>query len=209
MADTIHPLGPFASGQGILESQISSAAPYTAFELAQGDAHDWASRTPERAGRRARQAPRGDRPDRGDCNRDGHMNRKAARALAVSHARRPQSIRPGLQDHEPNTLTPHNLVATVRSKSLGFVPDARESFTAPAEIWVSIYVRRGGSSSGAVVEDLLDDLVRTAMRALIEAFSSEDENAQFQIVPGMGGYSDDGKHYRAERFAVQFTDDEE
>jgi hypothetical protein len=45
MAETIHALGPFALGGGVLESQISSAAPYTHFELALGDDHDWASRT--------------------------------------------------------------------------------------------------------------------------------------------------------------------
>jgi hypothetical protein len=47
MADTIHGLGPFAIGGGVLESQILSAAPYTAFELAKGDDHNWASRTLE------------------------------------------------------------------------------------------------------------------------------------------------------------------
>jgi len=45
MADTIHPLGPFAIGGGVLESQISSAASYTLAELEKGGAHDWASRT--------------------------------------------------------------------------------------------------------------------------------------------------------------------
>lgn len=45
MAESIHALGPFAIGGGILESQIASAAHYTSFELALGDDHDWASRT--------------------------------------------------------------------------------------------------------------------------------------------------------------------
>jgi hypothetical protein len=45
MADTIHPLGPFAIGGGVLESQISSAASYTLVELDKGGEHDWASRT--------------------------------------------------------------------------------------------------------------------------------------------------------------------
>jgi hypothetical protein len=45
MADTIHPLGPFAIGGDVLESQISSAAPYTLSELDKGGEHDWASRT--------------------------------------------------------------------------------------------------------------------------------------------------------------------
>jgi hypothetical protein len=45
MADTIHPLGPFAIGAGVLESQISSAASYTLLELEKGGDHDWASRT--------------------------------------------------------------------------------------------------------------------------------------------------------------------
>lgn len=45
MADTIHPLGPFATGGGVLESQISSAASYTLIELDKGGEHDWASRT--------------------------------------------------------------------------------------------------------------------------------------------------------------------
>lgn len=45
MADSIHALGPFARGGGVLESQISSPAPYTSLELAHGGDHDWASRT--------------------------------------------------------------------------------------------------------------------------------------------------------------------
>jgi len=45
MAETIHGLGPFAIGGGILESQISSAASYTLLELDKGGTHDWASRT--------------------------------------------------------------------------------------------------------------------------------------------------------------------
>lgn len=47
MADSIHALGPFPLGNGMLESQISSAAPYTVFELARGGDHDWAGRTLE------------------------------------------------------------------------------------------------------------------------------------------------------------------
>lgn len=45
MANTIHPLGPFAVGGGVLESQIASAASYTLAELDKGGQHDWASRT--------------------------------------------------------------------------------------------------------------------------------------------------------------------
>jgi len=44
MAETIHGIGPFATG-GVLESQISSAASYTLAELDKGGAHDWAGRT--------------------------------------------------------------------------------------------------------------------------------------------------------------------
>lgn len=47
MAESIHALGPFPLGGGMLESQISSAASYTALELARGGDHDWASRTLE------------------------------------------------------------------------------------------------------------------------------------------------------------------
>lgn len=45
MALSIHQLGPFALGGGILESQISSAASYTDIELSKGGDHDWAQRT--------------------------------------------------------------------------------------------------------------------------------------------------------------------
>ncbi len=45
MADSIHALGPFALGGGILESQIASPVPYVDLELAHGGNHDWASRT--------------------------------------------------------------------------------------------------------------------------------------------------------------------
>lgn len=45
MADSIHTLGPFAVGQGTLESHIESGAWYTPFELMHGGDHDWATRT--------------------------------------------------------------------------------------------------------------------------------------------------------------------
>jgi hypothetical protein len=45
MADSMHQLGPFALGGGILESQIASLAPYTIFVLARGGDADWANRT--------------------------------------------------------------------------------------------------------------------------------------------------------------------
>ncbi len=47
MADSIHQLGPFVLGGGVLESQIASLAPYTIFVLARGGDADWANRTLE------------------------------------------------------------------------------------------------------------------------------------------------------------------
>jgi hypothetical protein len=131
------------------------------------------------------------------------MNRKAARALAKATLEGLELF-DRVEDHEPDAFS-GALIATVHSKSLGYVEDARDSFSSPAEIWVSIYVRRA-ANSGAATEDLLDDLVRAAMRAIAAAFSPSIE--QLQIVSA-AGYKDEGKHYRAERFAVQFTDDEE
>lgn len=110
--------------------------------------------------------------------------------------------------YEPDTLT-KPLVATVHSKSLGILQDARADFSAPAEIWVSIFVRRP-SGAGETVEDLLDDLTRAAMRALWIAFYAQA--ADLQIGPSQAGVPErpiDGKSYRIERFAVRFNDDEE
>ena len=49
MAASIHQLGPFAPGGGILESQISSAASYVENEIGKGGDHDWAQRTVDNA----------------------------------------------------------------------------------------------------------------------------------------------------------------
>jgi hypothetical protein len=45
MAESIHPLGPFARGGGMLESLILATPDYTEYELEQGGDHDWANRT--------------------------------------------------------------------------------------------------------------------------------------------------------------------
>ncbi len=69
------------------------------------------------------------------------MNRKAARALAKSTLEG-LNLFQEVFDYAPEAFTRCYLVATVQSKSLGFVQDARELFSSPAEIWVSICVRR-------------------------------------------------------------------
>src|SRR5947199_204185 len=45
MADSTHPLGPFASGGGILTSTIQSAASYADMVAQIDAAHDWPART--------------------------------------------------------------------------------------------------------------------------------------------------------------------
>src|SRR4051794_21968449 len=45
MADSTHPLGPFASGGGILTSTIQSAASYADMVAQFDEAHDWPART--------------------------------------------------------------------------------------------------------------------------------------------------------------------
>lgn len=47
MADTMHRLGPFAIGVGVLEAQFLSGAWYAEIEVARGGEHDWAGRTLE------------------------------------------------------------------------------------------------------------------------------------------------------------------
>lgn len=47
MADTMHHLGPFPTGQGGLETQIESGAFYAEDEVSRGGTHDWAGRTLE------------------------------------------------------------------------------------------------------------------------------------------------------------------
>lgn len=133
------------------------------------------------------------------------MNRKDGRALAKTTLEG-LDLFDLVESHEPETFS-GAAFATVHSKSLGILQDARDDFHAPAEIWVSVYVRR---TNGATAEDTLDDLVRAAMRALWGAFYATAAN--LQIGPSESGYPPkpiDGKAYRLERFAVRFDDDED
>ena len=45
MAASMHRLGPFSVGQGILEAHFESGAWYAEEEVGRGGDHDWASRT--------------------------------------------------------------------------------------------------------------------------------------------------------------------
>jgi len=45
MDDSMHRLGPFPVGSGILEARVESGAFYAEDEVAKGGAHDWATRT--------------------------------------------------------------------------------------------------------------------------------------------------------------------
>ena len=135
------------------------------------------------------------------------MKRKDGRALAKSTLEA-LGVFELVESHEPDSFR-GAAFATVHSKSLGIVQDARDDFSAPVEIWVSIYVKRP-AGQGAAVEDALDELVRVSMRALYAAFY--DQAANLRIGPSESGYPPspiDGKPYRIERFAVRFDDDEE
>lgn len=134
------------------------------------------------------------------------MNRKDGRSLAKSTL---EDLEFDLvEDHEPDKLA-KLIMAAVHSKSLGMLQDARGDFDGPAEIWVSIYIRRA-AGTGAAVENILDDLTRSSMRALWAAFYPYAAN--LQIGPSQAGVPNDpidGKNYRMERFAVRFNDDED
>src|SRR4051794_37567507 len=45
MDDSMHRLGPFPVGSGILEARIGSGASYADAEVSKGGSHDWATRT--------------------------------------------------------------------------------------------------------------------------------------------------------------------
>lgn len=45
MDDSMHRLGPFPIGQGILEASFVSGADYAEEEVSHGGTHDWATRT--------------------------------------------------------------------------------------------------------------------------------------------------------------------
>lgn len=114
---------------------------------------------------------------------------------------------------EPEAYGGYNPVAMIHSKSLAILQDARDDFTAPAEIFVTIAMRRNRDMSEAekdAVEDALDALSRAAMRALWDAFY--DAAASLTIGPSETGYPNrvfDSGTYRIERFAVRFDDDQE
>jgi hypothetical protein len=136
------------------------------------------------------------------------MNRAEGRALAKSTLEGLELF-DLVESFEPEVFTGAR-IAIIHSKGLGYVEDARDSFTSPAEIWVTIYVKRAsGDSAGATVEDLLDDLVRRAVRALATAFSPYTEQLQITSQSGFPPKNLKGQNYRMERFAVQFNDDDE
>lgn len=134
------------------------------------------------------------------------MNRTDGRALAKATLES-LTIFETVESFEPEVFEGSRL-AIIHSKGLGYVEDARDSFTSPAEIWVTIYVRRA-AGMGAIVEDLLDDLVRRSVRALADAFSPFTEQVQISAVSGVPTGQIKGKDYRMERFAVRFNDDGE
>lgn len=47
MAESMHRLGPFPTGNGAVEGRIESGAWYADLEVERGDTHDWATRTIE------------------------------------------------------------------------------------------------------------------------------------------------------------------
>ena len=114
---------------------------------------------------------------------------------------------------EPESFNGNNPVAVVHSKSLAILQDARGDFTSPAEIFVTIYVKRERTASQTdkdAIEDTLDRLTRAAIRALWNAFY--EKAANLQIGPSEAGYPQrqfDDSPYRMERFAVRFDDDAE
>ena len=114
---------------------------------------------------------------------------------------------------EPESFGGFDPIAVVHSKSLGIVQDARDDFTSPAEIFVTIYVKRlrdVSESEKDQVEATLDDLARVSLRALWSAFYGEGANVT--IGPSETGYparTFDSANYRMERFAVRFDDDQE
>jgi hypothetical protein len=134
------------------------------------------------------------------------MKRDAGRALAKATLEALAAF-DQVESFEPEVFKAAR-IATVHSKSLGYIEDARESVTSPAEIWVTIYVRRA-SDEGATVEDLLDDLVRRSVRALAAAFSPYVERVEIVTQSGIPTDPIKGKNYRMERCAVRFNDDEE
>jgi hypothetical protein len=134
------------------------------------------------------------------------MNRTEGRALAKSTLEG-LDVFDLVESFEPEVFAGAR-IAIIHSKGLGYIEDARESFTSPAEIWVTIYVKRT-ANTGATVEDLLDDLVRRAVRALATAFSPYTEQLQITSQSGVPTDPIKGKNYRMERFAVRFNDDDE
>jgi hypothetical protein len=135
------------------------------------------------------------------------MDRKTGRALAKTTLE-DLELFGSVTAYEPGELT-GSAFAVIHSKSLAMLQDARGDFDGPAEIWVTIYLRRA-SGHGADAEDALDDLVRACMRALWSAFYGEAAN--LQIGPSQAGVPldpIDGKNYRMERFSVRFNDDSE
>jgi hypothetical protein len=135
------------------------------------------------------------------------MDRKRGRTLAKTTLQA-LNLFTSVEAYEPDDFS-GTALAVVHSKSLAMLQDARDDFSSPAEIWVTIYLRRA-AGHGEAAEDLLDELTRASMRALWRAFY--DEADSLQIGPSEAGTPKepiDGKNYRMERFPLRFNDDED
>lgn len=140
------------------------------------------------------------------------MDRTTGRALAKSTLQ-DTALFAHIFSSEPESFGGYDPIAVVHSKSLALLQDARDDFTSPAEIFVTVYVRRERTASESekdAIEEKLDSLTRASMRSLWNAFYNEAAN--LTIGPSETGYPTrtfDSATYRMERFAVRFDDDQE
>ncbi len=136
------------------------------------------------------------------------MNRTQARALAKRVLDESDGY-DRIFDGPTDSFDAKTPIAVITSKSIGATFDARDSWSIESGVLVSIYVRRDpGAAAAAAVEDQLDRLVDSAVRALIatgafdigpsDAFA---ENAPTRII--------DGTPYRVERIPLRVADDYE
>lgn len=138
------------------------------------------------------------------------MDRTTGRALAQSTLQG-LGVFAKVYLSEPESFGLYDPVAVVHAKSLGILQDARDDFTCPVELFVTIYLRRARDASESdknAIEAALDSLTRSAARALWNAFY--DAALNLTIGPSEAGYSArelDSATYRTERFAVRFDDD--
>lgn len=139
------------------------------------------------------------------------MDRSSGRALAKSTLES-LSLFAKVYLSEPESFGGYDPIAVVHSKSLSLIQIARDGLTYPAELFVTIYVRRMRDASEAekdVIESTLDSLTRASVRALGAAFYGEVDNLQILSEAGYSNRDFDSATYRTERFAVRFDDDEE